>query len=185
VVAAIVVVVGASVIADLPQRTTRSEQVATAATVISSVDTGIQPCTYAVSQAFSLYQSETSGTLTASERAQVPGLVNEDGQACSFANQSVLSISTITLPNTPAGRDLGSVVKSVYQWMTSDAVAAVDDIGSLIAKPHDADARSDLAKQERLLASDREAADRALQAANRALGGAHVSDPALPALPGP
>jgi hypothetical protein len=185
VVAAAVVVVGASVIADLPQHTSKSQQASEAATVIKAVDTGIDPCTYAVSQAFSLYQSEAAGALTATERAQVPGLMSGDEQACSFTDQSVVNLSTITLPNTPAGRDLGSVITAVYEWMTSDAAGAMNDLQLLIGDPHDARALSNLAKEERLLASDRAAADRHLQAASRALGGAHIPDPALPKLPGP
>lgn len=184
-VAAVAVVVGASVIADLPKHNSTAQQASQATTVIKSVDTGIHPCTYAVSEAFSLYQSEEQGTLTASERSQVPGLMNDDAQACSFANQGVVNISTITLPNSPAGRELGTVIDTVYKWMTSDAVGAMDDLETLLSDPHDAAAKSDLAKEERLLAADRTSADRGIKTVERALGGAHVPDPALPRLPGP
>jgi hypothetical protein len=183
VVAAILVVGGASVVADLPHHATRAQRIDTVDTVIRSVDTGIHPCTYAIDQAFTIYQRDASGTLDASQKAQVPGLVSQDAQACSFANQSVVNIATITIPGTTAGQHLSSVVKSVFEWMTSDAVGAMDDLESLISNPHDTSALDNLAKQERRLAGDRAAADRAMAAANRALGDAHVPAPALPKLP--
>jgi hypothetical protein len=158
--------------------------------VVTTVDSSIRPCTYAVSQAFSLFERERAGTLDATERAQVPGLVGDDEKACSFTNTAVVRLGTtvfgtLTLSSTPAARDLTAMVKSVLEWMTSDALAAIDDITTLVSSPHDAKAARDLSVQERYLAKDRDAADAAVERANEALGSGSVPDPALPSLPLP
>ena len=182
---AFVVVAVVAVVADLPTHATNSEHVVTIATEVKAINTDVHPCTYAVKQAFHLYGQETGGQLTANETAQIPGFLRDDQVACSFTDQSVVNLGTITLPQTAAGQQLSGVVRAVLVWETSDGVAAIDDIEALVANPHDAKAKSDLRKQERLLAADRAAVARAMAAVNNALGGAHVRAPALPRLPTP
>jgi hypothetical protein len=183
--AALVVVAAAAVVVDLPTHATTADHVATIATEVQAINTDVHPCTYAVTEAFSLYRRETRGQLSASERARVPGLLRDDQVACSFTDQSVVNLGTLTLPQTAAGQQLSGVVKGILLWETSDGVAAIDDIQALVANSGDAHARADLAKQERLLASDRSLVHRAMASVNAALGGAHVPPPALPRLPTP
>lgn len=184
--AALVVIAGAAVVADLPTHATTSDHIATVATDVKAINTNVHPCGFAVAQAFSFYRQVTGGQLSATDRARVPGYLRDDQTACSFTDQSVINLGTLTLPQTAAGRQLADVVKSVLTWETSDGVAAIDDIETLVTTPRDAQAKADLLKQERLLASDRAATDRAMQRVNAALGPtAHVRPPALPRLPTP
>lgn len=180
-----VVVAGASVIADLPHRASPAALTAQATTLVKSVDTDIRTCTFSVHQSYTIYDRHLNGTLTSSERSQVPGLLSQDEQACSFANQAVVNLGTLTIPSGAAGNDLNNMITSVEVWMTSDAVAAMGDMQKVIANPGDAAAKSDLTKQEGLFRRDRANADAAVAAAEKALGGGHIPDPALPLTPRP
>ncbi|MGH9102868.1 MAG: hypothetical protein ACRDYD_07800 [Acidimicrobiales bacterium] len=182
VLAALAVLVAASVISDLPRHKTKADQVSSAAAVITAIDTSIHPCAYAVSEAFSLYQREESHALTASEHKQVPGLMTQDSQACSLTSQSIVNLGTLTLPASSYAHHLSTAVRSILDWATSDAVAAVDDLQTLIAHPRDARVRAHLGKEELLLATDRLRADHQVEAARRTLGGP-LPLPRLPALP--
>lgn len=183
--AVIVVVVGAAVVADLPQHSTRAQQASTIASVLKSINTDIHSCTFAASEAFTIHHKESAGSLTPSELANVSGYLRDDQVACSMTDQSVVELGTLTLPQTPAGRQLGTAIRGVLEWESSDAVAAIEDLQTLHQQPHDPTALADLAKQERLLATDRGVANKAVRAASRDLGGAHIGTLALPRLPSP
>lgn len=183
---AVIVAIGAiSVILDLPQHATLQDQASADAAIVNEIDTGIHACEFAVSQAFSIYHGYTTGTFPASDRSLVPQYLREDQQACSFATQSIFGLATITLPNSAPGRDLGSIIRSVLEWSTSDAVGAIDDINTLLHDPRTASALHDLSLRERTLASDRTAAERLWRAAERSLGGARLPSLHLPTLPVP
>jgi hypothetical protein len=190
VVAVVVLGGGAAVLVDLPHHTTKVQRVKEAAAVVDSVDSSIHECAYAVAQAFSLYHEDRTGTLDPAEHAQLPGLVSDDAKACSFANTSVALLGTdifgtLTLSSTPAARDLTAMVDSVLDWEATDALAAVEDIRSLIADPRDAKAAAQLADRERFLFDDRAAADADIDRARKLLGTSHVPYPTLPSLPHP
>jgi hypothetical protein len=178
-----VVAIGIAVVTDLPAHSSRASQLATARAVVTEIRTSVHPCSYALNQAFELLNGEAGGTLKPSERARVPGYLRDDLQACSYASTSIFSLSTITVPNSPAGRQLGTVIKTVLQWCTSDGVGAITDIESLVANPHDTSAADDLPKRMRLLASDRAQAHSQLQRASTDLGRADLGTLGLPALP--
>jgi hypothetical protein len=171
------VVAAASVISDLPQRSTLQDRVSSAASVVKQVNTDVHPCTFAASQSFSIYHGITTGTFPAAERGFIPGYLRDDQQACSFASGTIYGMSTITLPNSSVGNDLSSLIKAELEWATSDAVGAIVDIATLVKHPGEAKALRDLAKRERLLASDRATAEGQLRAAERTL-----QNSALPAL---
>ena len=183
VVVILAVVAGASVIADLPHRATTSELATEAGTLVKSVNADIRTCTYSVHQSYTMYDRQQAGTLTAAQRAQIPSLLSQNQQACSFANQAVVSLGTLTVPSGPAGSHLSAMITSVEVWMTSDAVAAMSDMQKLIAHPSDAAAQKDLRAKEQLLRQDRATADGAVAAAERSLGGMRIPDPALPLTP--
>lgn len=183
VVAVAVVVAGASVIADLPHNASPTDQAAQATTLVKSVDADIRTCTFSLQQTDTIFGRQQSGTLTAAQRSQAPSLLSQNEQACSFANQSVVDLGTLTVPSGPAGTELGNMITNVEVWMTSDAVAAMDDMQQLIEHPSDAKAEHDLAKQESLLTADRAKADADVRAAEKSLGGTRIPDPDLPAAP--
>lgn len=181
--AAVLIIALIAVVVDFPTHATKQEHVATMTTEINAINKDVHPCSYAVQQAFQLYRADFLGNLTANESAHMTRYLRDDQAACSFTNQSVIDLGTLTLPQTAGGQHLSAVIKSVLEWETSDGVAAIDDIETLVAHPHAATPAADLRKRERLLASDRADARRATAAVNKALGGTNVPPPALPALP--
>jgi hypothetical protein len=190
-VAAVVVLGGGSaVLVDFPHPVTKVQQVKEAAALVRTVDSSIHPCAYAAAQAFSLYHEDNGGSLSASERAQVPGLLADDAKACSFTNTSVAQLGTeifgtLTLSSTPAGRDLTAMVKSVLDWVASDSQGAIDALRTMLVHPRDAKAAGELRKREGFLAQDRAAADAAVDRARTDLRTSHVPYPDLPNLPHP
>jgi len=190
VVAVVVLGGGAMVLTDLPHHVTKVQQTKAAAAVVRTVDSSIHPCVYAAAQAFALSHQDRAGSLTASQRAQVPALLSDDAKACSFTNTSVALLGTeifgtLTLSSTPAGRALTAMVKSVLSWESIDAQRAIDALRALTIHPGSADAAAELQKAERALARHRAAADAAVVRARHALGTSHVPFPTLPNLPTP
>ncbi len=182
---AVVVIALACVLVDLPQHSSPAQQAAGLATVMKTINSEVRPCAYAVSTAFSLHHSQSAGQLTAAEQAKMGTLLEDDLTACTLTNQTVVNLGTLTLPDTAAGRQLGTAVKGILDWETEDAVAAIGAIQVLRVHPGDAAARADLATSERRLAADRAAAEKAVRDASRELGGADIGVPALPRLPRP
>ena len=180
----IVILVVITVITDIPEHSSLKDQAKTERAVLKAVDVDIHPCTFSIEQAFTLYTDGRNPTEAASNRARIPRLMATDAAACSFSNSTVLGLSTITEPGSAAGHDMGDAVSTVTLWVTSDALAAIDQLELLNSNPHDAKARADLDKEERLLASDRTKADADVAAVNRQLH-SHLPNPALPRLPDP
>lgn len=183
--AVVAAIVLACVLVDLPQHSSPAQQAAGIATVVKTINTEVHPCAYAVSTAFSLHRSQVAGQLTAAELAKMPTLLQDDLTACTLTDQTVVNLGTLTLPETAAGRQLGTAVKGILDWETEDAVAAIGAIQTLRVHPDSPAARASLAQSERKLAADRATAERAVQAASRELGGADIGAPALPRLPLP
>lgn len=180
-----VVVAGASVISDLPQRASLQDKVSSAASVVKQVNSDVHPCAYAAYQSFSIYHGISTGTFPASDRGYVPGYLRDDQQACSFASGTIYGMSTITLPNSNVGNDLSSLIKAELEWSTSDAVGAIVDIATLVKTPGDTKARQDLDKREQRLASDRATAEGQLRSAERTLQNSPLPALNLPKLPVP
>jgi hypothetical protein len=181
--AGVLAVVAVAVVTDLPHSTSRAQQAADESTVIGEIDTDVSPCTYAARESFAVYGDLTHGTLTASQRSTVPGLLRDDVAACSFTDNSIFDLSNIEVPGSAAGRQIGQLVETVTVWATSDALSAIEQIEALFGDPHDAKALAKLSKAEGLLASDRTKALAEVRAAAHLLGGAHLPEPALPVLP--
>lgn len=181
--AVIVAVIAASVVSDLPQHSTVHDQVVAASAIVTEINTDMHACAYATTQAFSIYRGVVKGTFSPSDRALVPGYLSDDLKACSFADQSIFSLSTITVPTSPAGQHLGSVIKTVLEWSTSDSVWAIQDIETLVKRPHDRALLGDLSLRAHRLASDRAAAEQQLRRAAAALGHAPLPALDLPNLP--
>jgi hypothetical protein len=182
--AVVAVVLAITVVTDLPHPTSRPQEIADESTVIGEINTDASPCTFAVKESFSIYGDVTAGTLSASNRAEIPGLLADDQSACSFTDSSIFDLSNIEVPGSAAGRDIGDMVLTVTDWASSDAVAAIQQIETLAGDPGNGKARSALGADEKLLASDRASAMKELQAADQVLD-AHLPAPALPVLPVP
>ena len=183
VVAAVVVVIGASILIDLPRPISNAEDVASQTASLKEINTDIGVCGYAVKETLLIHQRQVAGTLTPSDRSSTTKMLTDDQTACSFTNGSVFDLTNnIQVQDTAAGKYIDRMLSVVTTWVTSDALAAVEDIQYLYAHPGDRAKTSDLATQGRLMASDRAKAVVYVQQANAILH-AHLPGPNLPVLP--
>jgi hypothetical protein len=179
---AVVAVVAASVVVDLPGKTTVAQDTAAQTSLMNEINGDISGCAYAVRETFIIYQDSRTGGLTASDRSRVPSLLRDDQTACSFTSSSIYDLSNVEVPGSPAGKSIEQVVNVDTLWATSDALAAIEDIQSLDANQATASKIADLSRQEQMLAKDRALANGYVEAADKTLG-ARLPMPNLPALP--
>jgi hypothetical protein len=180
--AAVVVVVAASVIIDLPSHTTVATDIADQTSIMHQINADVGGCAFAVRETFTIYQDMKTGHLSASERSSVPSMLRDDQSACSFTNSDIFDLSNVETTGSPAGRNIGQVVSVSTLWVTSDALAAIEDIQTLFSTSGTSATVADLTQQEAQLAKDRADADGYVQAADRILG-AKLPLPGLPSLP--
>jgi hypothetical protein len=181
--AAVAVVVAASVVVDLPGKTTIAQDTAAQTSLMNEINGDISGCAYAVRETFLIYQDSRTGGLTASDRSRVPSLLRDDQTACSFTNSAIYDLANVEVPGSPAGKSIQQVVSVDTLWATSDALAAIEDVQSLNADRGTASTIADLAKQEAMLAKDRALANGYVEAAEKTLGGAKLPMTNLPDLP--
>lgn len=167
--AGVAVVIAAAVVSDLPTTTSRGSDIQAESTVISEINTDVAPCVFSIHEALTLYGDE-SGRLSSAHRAQIPGLLGDDQNVCSFTNESIFDLSDLDVPGTSVGKQVGQAVNTVTVWATSDALAAIEAVQTLTSAPGDAQTRSKLLADERLLAADRDKATAEIDAAGRDLG---------------
>ncbi len=181
------VIVAAIVVSDLPQSNSRAAEVSNSASEVSQVNENVGPCSFALSESFSIYNDLISGSLSPSEQSQVPSLLNDDQSACSFTDDSIYNLSTLDVPGGTYGNDLGQMVSAVTLWATSDALAAIEEIQVLDTTPSDLKARNDLTEDVRVLGHDRAQALGELQAVDKLLGthlaALHLAEPPTIASP--
>ncbi|MDA8296940.1 MAG: hypothetical protein M0004_10215 [Actinomycetota bacterium] len=182
VVAAILAV---TVVTDLPQHTSRAAAIAQERSVVEAINTDAGSCTFSVGEAFRLYNDAQSPSLAPSNRMRIPGLLRDDQAACSFTNNDIFNLSGIETPGSAPGREMSQAVSTVTTWTTSDALAAIIAIETLVEHPSPAakaKALATLDKAERFAAEDRAKLHAEVDAANRLLR-AHLGYPKLPVLP--
>jgi len=184
---AVLALVVASVLVDLPAHTTVATDTADQAAIMKQINAGLAGCSFGVRETFTIYQSQRAGTLTASDRSFMPSMLRDDQTACSFTSSSIFDLSNIQSTGTPAGRDIGQVVNLTTLWATSDALAAIEDIQTLSTDPTNAKALTDLPGREVALRQGRSEAIGEVRAADRLLhaGLPLPNMPDLPALPLP
>jgi hypothetical protein len=85
-------------------------------------------------------------------------------------DDSIYQLSTITVPGSGSGRDLGQLVGTVTLWATADALSAIEQVQVLDTDPSNRHALELLAGDEKLLGSDRAAAEAELAAADKSVG---------------
>ncbi len=167
---AVLVIALITVITDLPTPTTRASDIGAERAVMSEVNSDLQPCAYSVKQALGIWSLQAKHQLSAADRAPTPGLLSDDQSACSFTNEGIYDLTNnIDTPGTAAGKQLGNLVATATLWVTSDALAAIEDVQRLLGDPHDHAAASNLSKEEAQLASDRHTALAEENAADRDL----------------
>lgn len=179
---AIVVVLGVSVITDLPRHITKAQDASEQNDSIHQINTDVAPCVYAVQQSFTFYQEHVTGQLSAAHLKQVPALLVGDQTACSFASGGIYDLTNnIQVNDTAAGKHIDRMLSVIVTWATSDALAAIEDIQYLFVHPGNATKIAKLSKREALLAEDKVKIDAAFQAAENLLG-ITLKSPKIPSL---
>jgi len=180
---AIVVVLGVSVITDLPRHITKAQDASEQNDSIHQINTDVAPCVFAVQQSFNFYQEHVTGKLSAANLKQVPALLVGDQTACSFASGGVYDLTNnIQVNDTKAGKHIDRMLSVIVTWSTSDALAAIEDIQYLFTHPGNTAKIARLTSREALLAQDKVKIDAEFKAAEDVLGIA-LKKPKIPALP--
>jgi hypothetical protein len=182
VVVAIAVVIGASVLIDLPRPISNAEDIASQTASLKEINTDLAPCSYAITETFLIHHDQVAGTLTPADRLSAPKMLTDDQTACSFTSGSIFDLTNnVQVQDTAAGKFVDRMLSTSTTWSTSEALAAVEDIQTLYLHPGNTAKQRDLVTQEKLLASDRAQAFSDIQQAD-ALLHTHLPDPNLPAL---
>jgi len=182
--AAIVVVIGASILIDLPRPVSNAEDVASQTASLKEINQDVAGCGYAVKETLLIHRDQVAGTLTPSDRSSTAKMLLDDQTACSFTSHSIFDLTNnIQIQDTAAGKCIDRMLTVTTTWVTSDALAAVEDIQYLYLHPGDRAKTKDLAAQQKLLADDRAKAVVYVQQAEAILH-AHLPQPDLPVLPG-
>ena len=182
--AAIIVVIGASILIDLPRPVSNAEDVASQTASLKEINTDVRGCGYAIKETFLIHQHQLAGTLTPSDRTSATKMLLDDQTACSFTNSLIFDLTNnVQVQDTAAGKYIDRMLSISTTWVTSDALAAVEDIQALYLHPGDPARTRDLAAQEKQLTIDRNQSIIDVQLADAIL---HTTLPApdLPALPG-
>jgi len=154
--AIIVVVVGVSILTDLPHPITNAEDISAQNASMGQINNDLAPCALAVSEAFSFYNEDMAGQLTKAHIAQVQKLLIDDHTACSFASGSVYDLTNnYQSLLTPAGKHIDAMHTILVTWITSDAVAAISNIQYHFAHPTSTAKVARLAYRQNLLEKER------------------------------
>jgi hypothetical protein len=183
----IVVVIGVSVITDLPHPIAKGEDASAQNASLKQINADIAPCAYAVKEAFGFYRASVAGTLTKSRLKVVTTYLPNDQTVCSFASAGMSDLTNnLQVLDTEAGKNIDKLLTVTVRWMDSDGNAAIVDIENLIKKPGDKAAMADLRLRENYLAKDREIALGYLNTASSILGVqlSNLKLPVLAPLPG-
>lgn len=177
-----VLVLGLAVLSDLPTPRSHASDVSAANAFIEEVNGDLNPCGYAVSEAYRLGGEVLDGSLTAAERAEVPSLLDDDAQACSLSDPSMGDLTTgLESPTTTVANQLGSMLAIATTWATYDAPRAIGVIAALVATPHDSRDAAELSADTTQLEADRTASRAWVARADRTIR-AELVQVALPAV---
>ncbi|HWD54580.1 MAG TPA: hypothetical protein VG346_05625, partial [Acidimicrobiales bacterium] len=135
--AVVFVILLITVLSDLPTSTSRASDISAERSVMSELNSDLQPCAYAVHQALGIWTLAAAHQLSAADRAPIPGLLSDDQSACSFTSQGIFDLANIQVPGTPAGKELGQLVATATLWTTSDSLRIIEDVQTLMNSPSD------------------------------------------------
>lgn len=167
----LVVVVGVSVVTDLPHPLAASQDAAAQDAAMKQINTDVAPCAYAVKEAFRFYRDALAGTLSAGRMKIINTYLPNDQTVCSFASAGMSDLTNnLQVLDTTAGKNIDKLLLVAVTWMDSDANSAIVDVEYLIKHPGDAAKLADLRLREQYLANDRAKALTLLDRASSILG---------------
>jgi hypothetical protein len=186
--AGVALVVGVSVITDLPHHISRAQDAGDQTSAMHQINYDLKTCDFSVTEAFKFYRLNVAKKLTPSEFHLVNDTyLQQDRVSCSFATGPLSDMTgNLQIVDTTAGKQVEKVRLAVVRWINHDARTAIEDIITLFAHPGDAKALHDLAVEEDYMAQDRQSALGYLSNAEAALGQSlpGLNLPVLARLPG-
>ena len=172
VLAVVVVVVGVSVVTDLPHHISLSEDVSAQNASIKQINLDLAPCNYAISEIYHYYETSIAGSATPLQPRKYPKWMTDDQTACSFTSGEIYDLTNnFQALDTQAGKHIDNMHTIVVTWITSDALGAINDIMYLYNHPGDATTIAALRRRTTLLNAEHAQAMAEWSKANALLGG--------------
>lgn len=166
--AVVVALIAVAVITDIPTRENHSQRVSDARGFLSEAYGYLDSCNVALTEAFSIGAQVASHRLTAADLFRVPDLLRDDNIACSYTNDDVFQLASMTIPRSLV--DSNKFATAVLSWIVPDAYGVTNALITLTSKPGNPAASAELRKYDARLTADRATAERTLAAMEHQLG---------------
>lgn len=153
----VVVLLTAMVVSDLATESTSKSNLTTSQGIMSEIRTDVAPCNFGMNESLELYHDAASGHISEADRKQIPALLNDDFNACSFTNATIVDLSSIDLSHSKVGEALNRVAQRSLGWCEPAAFDAIEQIAKLVEGHDTARGRIELAHDETRLNQDRAA----------------------------
>lgn len=148
----VIVVVGVSVVTDLPHHISLNEDAAAQNAAIKQINLDLAPCNYAISEMYHYYDTKIAGSATPLKPQKYPKWMTDDQTACSFTSGEIYDLTNnFQALDTKAGKHIDTMHTIVVTWITSDALGAINDIMYLFNHPGDATKIAALRRRTALL----------------------------------
>ena len=168
----VVIVVGVSVVTDLPHHITVSEDASAQNASIKQINLDLAPCNYAISEIYHYYETKIVGTAPPMRPQKYPKWMTDDQSVCSFTSGEIYDLTNnFQALDTKAGKHIDNMHTIVVTWITSDALGAINDIMYLYNHPGDATKIASLRRRTALLNLEHAQAMAEWSKANALLGG--------------
>ena len=168
----VIVVVGVSVVTDLPHHISSSEDTSAQNASIKQINLDLAPCNYAISEIYHYYATKIAGSATPLQAQKYPKWMTDDQTACSFTSGEIYDLTNnFQALDTTAGKHIDNMHTLVVTWITSDALGAINDIMYLYNHPGNAKSIAALRRRTELLNSEHAQAMAEWSQANSLLGG--------------
>lgn len=167
--AAIIVFVLLTIIADLPFGSSRTVNVDNTRSVMSEIATDVAPCNYAVNEAVGFDADVAAARLTASDLSELPALLSDDYDACSFTNGNIDDLAGISAPNSSLGKALNGLVSETLSWCSTDGMSVIGYIAAMIEHHAGSADASQLVKSEDQLNVERTQVENSISALRQLL----------------
>ncbi len=170
--AALVIVVGVSIMSDLPHHITVNEDASAQNASIKQINSDLAPCNYAIAEVYHFYATTIAGSATPTSPQKYPKWMLDDQSACSFTSGAIYDVTNnFQALDTKAGKYIDAMHTVVVTWITSDALGAINDIMYLYNHPGDPKPLAALRARTTLLNAERDQALADWSQANSLLGG--------------
>lgn len=167
----IIVIVGVSVVTDLPHHISLNEDASAQNASIKQINLDLAPCNYAISEMYHYYNTTLAGRSTG-QTTKYPKWMTDDQTACSFTSGEIYDLTNnFQALDTRAGKHIDNMHTIVVTWITADALGAINDILFLYNHPTDATKLASLRRRTALLNAEHAQATAEWSKANALLRG--------------